>query len=142
MPGGDRSGPGGLGPRTGRALGYCTGHDAPGFASGPGGGFGGGRGQGYGRGGGRGRAGGRGWRHWYHATGLTGWQRAAAWGDPRSWQGARPGLEATGGQPGPSREDEVAALRDEAAGLRAALARIEQRLARLGDEGPQRPGRD
>ncbi|MCK4238634.1 MAG: DUF5320 domain-containing protein, partial [Candidatus Lokiarchaeota archaeon] len=26
MPGGDRTGPGGLGPMTGRALGYCAGY--------------------------------------------------------------------------------------------------------------------
>jgi hypothetical protein len=31
MPGGDRTGPSGLGPRTGRGAGYCGGHDTPGF---------------------------------------------------------------------------------------------------------------
>ncbi|MFX0072259.1 MAG: DUF5320 domain-containing protein [Candidatus Hermodarchaeota archaeon] len=56
MPGGDGTGPGGLGPRTGRALGYCAGYDTPGYTKGPGMGlgrkFGRGRGQwfGYGRG--------------------------------------------------------------------------------------------
>ena len=33
MPGGDRTGPAGMGPMTGRAAGYCTGNSYPGFAS-------------------------------------------------------------------------------------------------------------
>jgi hypothetical protein len=71
MPGGDRTGPMGEGPRTGRAAGFCTGSDVPGYVNpGPRGfwRYGGGRGWrffGYG--------GGRGWRNRYHATGLTGW---------------------------------------------------------------------
>lgn len=32
MPGGDRTGPWGRGPRTGRALGYCSGNEVPGYA--------------------------------------------------------------------------------------------------------------
>ncbi|MCK4510615.1 DUF5320 domain-containing protein, partial [bacterium] len=31
MPRGDRSGPGGAGPMTGRGLGYCAGYPAPGY---------------------------------------------------------------------------------------------------------------
>ena len=31
MPGGDRTGPGGMGPMTGRAVGYCAGYPVPGF---------------------------------------------------------------------------------------------------------------
>jgi hypothetical protein len=50
---------------TGRRAGYCAGYQVPGFANG------------LGFRGGRGRGGGFGHRHWYHATGLTGWQRAA-----------------------------------------------------------------
>lgn len=50
MPGGDRTGPWGYGPRTGRAMGYCSGYPAPGFMDR--GGFG--RGRGFGRGFGRG----------------------------------------------------------------------------------------
>ncbi|MFX1597102.1 MAG: DUF5320 domain-containing protein [Promethearchaeota archaeon] len=63
MPGGDRTGPGGLGPMTGRALGYCAGYDTPGYTKGPGMGFGFGRGWGRGRGWWRGRGigYGRGW---------------------------------------------------------------------------------
>jgi hypothetical protein len=63
MPGGDKTGLAGLGPRTGRPKGYCSGFDAPGyssnvdsdmpFAAGIGGGKGRGGGQGRGRGKGR-----------------------------------------------------------------------------------------
>jgi hypothetical protein len=35
MPGGDRTGPQGLGPRTGRARGYCSGSSVPGYANPP-----------------------------------------------------------------------------------------------------------
>ncbi|RLF33192.1 MAG: hypothetical protein DRM98_02655 [Thermoplasmata archaeon] len=65
MPGGDRTGPLGLGPRTGRAAGYCAGYSVPGYMNLiPG--FG--RGFGYGRGFGRGLWG-RGrwfWRRGYY----------------------------------------------------------------------------
>lgn len=58
MPGGDGTGPVGFGPRTGRAMGYCAGYPAPGYANpGFGRGLGFGRGRGGGRGGGRGRGG-------------------------------------------------------------------------------------
>ncbi len=53
---GDRRGPEGFGPMTGRGLGYCAGYDSPGFTKGmPRGGAGFGRGMGAGRGMGRGR---------------------------------------------------------------------------------------
>jgi len=57
MPRGDRTGPAGMGPMTGRAAGFCAGYDRPGFTN-PiggrlGGGFGWGRGGGFGRGMGR-----------------------------------------------------------------------------------------
>ncbi len=74
MPGGDGTGPAGMGPMTGRAAGYCAGYPVPGYMNPiPG------RGWGFGRGWSRGRGwfgGGRGWRHWYFATGLPGWVRA------------------------------------------------------------------
>jgi len=64
MPWGDRTGPAGLGPMTGRSAGYCAGYSVPGYLNPiPGRGFYGvGRG-GYPWGGGRSRAwgGGRGW---------------------------------------------------------------------------------
>lgn len=58
MPRGDRTGPMGRGPRTGRGMGDCTGADWPGAAQ-----FG------------RGFGGGRGWRNWARATGLPRWMR-------------------------------------------------------------------
>lgn len=33
MPRGDRTGPNGMGPMTGRGAGYCSGYDRPGFAN-------------------------------------------------------------------------------------------------------------
>ena len=70
MPAGNRTGPMGMGPMTGRAAGFCAGNGMPGFANSA-------FGRGFGAGGGRGRRGGRGWRHLFRETGLTGWQRAA-----------------------------------------------------------------
>ncbi len=62
MPRGDKTGPEGLGPRSGRGLGYCSGYDSPGYTKGvPRGGRGFGRG--YGRGFGRGFGWGRGRRY-------------------------------------------------------------------------------
>ncbi|MFX1338384.1 MAG: DUF5320 domain-containing protein [Promethearchaeota archaeon] len=62
MPRGDRTGPAGFGPMTGRGLGYCAGYDTPGYTKGPGMGMGRGwgRGIGYGRGPGWRRGWGRG----------------------------------------------------------------------------------
>ncbi len=62
MPGMDGTGPVGYGSMTGGKRGWCA-TDVPG--AGRGAGMGRGRGGGYGR------------RNQYHATGLTGWQRAA-----------------------------------------------------------------
>ena len=57
MPRGNRTGPRGDGPMSGRGAGYCAGNDRPGFASsGMGYGRGFGRGAGFGRGYGRGMA--------------------------------------------------------------------------------------
>ncbi len=64
MPGGDRTGPQGFGPRTGRGLGDC----APTVQSRLGLGFGGWFGRG------------RGWRYWARATGQPGWLRFGGWG--------------------------------------------------------------
>jgi hypothetical protein len=64
MPRGDKTGPNGMGPMTGRGLGYCAGYSTPGYTKGPGMGLGRGWGRGRGRGFGRGIAWGRGygWR--------------------------------------------------------------------------------
>lgn len=56
MPGGDRTGPAGMGPMTGRAMGYCAGYRTPGFANPAGRGLGMGMARGRGGGGGRGFA--------------------------------------------------------------------------------------
>lgn len=69
MPRGNRTGPMGMGPMTGRGAGFCAGFGVPGFLN-RGFGFVFGRGRGVG-------GGGRGWRKMFYATGLTGWQRAA-----------------------------------------------------------------
>ena len=95
MPGGDRTGPRGGGPRTGRAAGFCVGNDSPGYMN-PGVGYGAGYGGGWyrggagGRGGGHfghgagmgGRGGGWGYRHVYNATGLPLWMRGGWGGGP------------------------------------------------------------
>lgn len=81
MPGGDRTGPAGMGPMTGRAAGYCTGNSYPGFASPYPPRFSGRRG--FSR---MGR--GRGYRNWYHSTGMPGWSRYEA-GYP-AWGGDVP----------------------------------------------------
>jgi len=66
MPRGDGTGPGGLGPMTGRAAGYCAGYSVPGYMSPSGGrlGLGFGYGRGYGRGFGRGMGRGYGRGFW------------------------------------------------------------------------------
>jgi hypothetical protein len=76
MPGGDGTGPAGMGPMTGRAAGYCAGYSVPGYMNpiaGSGwGGFGYGRGWGRGRGRGWGRS--FGWRGgFYPAYGYPGY---------------------------------------------------------------------
>jgi hypothetical protein len=121
MPGGDRTGPMGMGPVSGRGAGYCAGYDAPGFAQPAGGrGFGRGRGRGF-RGGGFG--GGRGWRNRFWATGLTGWQRA----------GAQAPID-------PAPHDNRQALQAQAAALREELEAINRRLDQMGGSDEQTRG--
>ena len=66
MAGGDRRGPAGFGPMTGRGAGFCSGNDRPGYAAGYGD-----RG-GFGRGGGFRSGGGRGFRNRYAAPPVYG----------------------------------------------------------------------
>jgi len=107
MPFGDRTGPMGWGPRTGRGAGFCSGFAAPrSMNPAAGSGFCGGRG-------------GRGWRNWFHATGLTGWQRAGFW----PWSGLGPS--------GPSREQQASALKNWAEQLEATLREIRKRIEDL-----------
>lgn len=113
MPRGDRTGPRGMGPRTGRAMGYCTGHDAPGYMwPGPGMGLGRGFGMGFGRGPGRGfgRGFGRGVGYPYPM------------GDP--WYGSTT-------PPQPTPEDELQMLKEEAAALTREQKAVAKRIAEL-----------
>ncbi|MEF8788077.1 MAG: DUF5320 domain-containing protein [Planctomycetota bacterium] len=132
MPRGDGTGPAGQGPMTGRGAGYCAGYGVPGYMNpGPRGGYGA-----YGGGfrGGRGRRGG--YRNWYRATGMPGWQRAQmgmpAWG---SGPGPVPGGAygpAYGGAP--SADQELQMLQDQAEQMEQALSDIRERIQELKEE--------
>ena len=122
MPGGDGTGPRGLGPMTGRAAGYCAGYPVPGYMNPIAGRgyFGGGRGMG--RGGGRGR------RNWYYATGLSGWARAAqglpAWGGGGAYPYNPWGAEIT-----PQQESEM--LKEQARAMQEEINSINERIKEL-----------
>jgi len=134
MPGGDRTGPAGMGPMTGRAAGYCAGYGIPGFMNPiPG------RGYGYG---GWGRGGGYGHRNWYYATGAPGWVRAGA-GYPAF--GQVPAYGAAYGTPygtpygapygqAPTSQQELDALKGQAEYLEDALDGIRKRMEELESE--------
>jgi len=121
MPAGNGMGPQGMGPMTGRGMGFCAGAAVPGFITVPGRGFGMGCGRGFR---GRGVGGGRGWRNMFNATGLTGWQRAAA------------GWPMAGGVPpyaaAPTREQQLEALKDQAEYFESALGDIRKQIEELG----------
>ena len=72
MPGGDRTGPLGKGPMTGRGRGFCAGYAVPAYAQ-----PWAGRGSGWGLGLSGGGRGGRGWRNRFWATGVPGWMWGA-----------------------------------------------------------------
>jgi hypothetical protein len=113
MPAGDRTGPIGQGPVTGRRLGYCAGFDSPGFTKGPGGGMGRGFSSGRGMRFGRGMARGRGFgRRWGFNTPLQG----------------NPGM------PSVSKEDEIRLLKSEADALEHSQKDIMKRLSDLEKE--------
>lgn len=103
MPRGDRTGPFGMGPRTGRGMGYCTGHPYPGYMY-P-------AGRGWYR-----HPGGHGYRHMFYATGMPGWMRP-------SWLGGWADV--------PPAEVEEGVLRRQAEWLRSALEEVERRLEEL-----------
>src|SRR4030043_680278 len=108
MPSGDRIGPMGQGPRTGRALGFCSGYDTPGYAKGFGGGMG--RGFGFGRGMGRGRGFGRGR---FFGWPFTGSFHEFPWMQPAS------------------KDDEIKMLKSQAESLKHSQNEIERRLKEL-----------
>lgn len=134
MPGGNGTGPAGMGPMTGRAAGYCAGYSAPGFANQMGGrGFWGGGG-GFGRGGGRGR------RNGFYATGLPGWQRfgaggpaygaAAPYGGAVPYGGAAP-YGAPYGSPVATKQQELDMLKGQVEYFEDALNGIKKRITEL-----------
>lgn len=112
MPRGDGTGPSGMGPMTGRAAGYCAGYAVPGFMNA---GSGLGSGMAWGRGGGRGMA--------------MAWGR----GPGRGWRFA-PGIHpAAYAPPGPTPEEELAALRSQADWLVQQTDAINARIRELQD---------
>jgi len=122
MPGGDRTGPRGLGPMTGRRAGYCADYDVPGYANPlPGRGYGlgwelgRGEARSYGRSGG-----GRGWRRRFYTTGRPGWARFAPAYGP-AWDA----------QPPLTKEQELAGLQNEADWLKNQLDAINQHIEGL-----------
>jgi len=117
MPRGDRTGPAGMGPMTGRAAGYCAGYGMSGYAN-PVGGRG--CGFGYGRGLGLGFRGGRG--------GRGGW--GGRWTAPAAGYGYAAPFAAPYGA-APTREQEVDALQGQAKYFEDALVEIKKRLADL-----------
>ncbi len=115
MPWGDRTGPRGLGPRTGRGLGYCSGYTTPGYMKGPGMGRGWGGGRGRGWGGGRGR----------------GW--GGPWGEyPEDVPLIAPPYPPVSYQPSPT--DETKYLEQVLDNFRKEMEMIEKRLAELAKE--------
>lgn len=109
MPRGDKTGPLGQGPMTGRRGGYCAGSGMPGFNQGGGSGF---SGRGLSRAFGWG-SGGRGVCAWLFAAGLPAWQRFA---------GGRASFE------GPDPELEKSSLKSQVEALESELDRINKRL--------------
>ena len=126
MPRGDRRGPAGFGPMTGRGAGFCAGYPVPGYMNPawrvwP-------RGAGYGFGPGFGR--GRGWRWHAYATGLPYWVRGDPLFDPMA---AYPAAELE-----PKYEAEI--LAQDAKILKEQLKQIEARLEEL--EKEEKEGED
>ncbi len=117
MPGGDGTGPAGLGQMTGRGAGYCAGFPVPGYMN-PMPGRGLGMGRGWGRGGGWGR--GRAWRHGYYPMGVP---------------GAAPAYGVAPYYAPPSGESEMQMLQAQAENLQGALDEIRRRITEI--EGTQ-----
>lgn len=111
MPGGDGTGPRGMGAMTGRAAGFCAGANMPGYANAVfrrGGGFGGG-----------------GFRNRFYATGLTGRQRADM-GYPQF--GNAYGMQNAGG---PDQQQELEALKEQVRSYESSLDHAKKRIEEL-----------
>jgi len=122
MPGGDRTGPMGMGAMSGRGAGYCSGAGTPGYAN-----PGLGRGMGFGFGRGRcawngGYGGGFGRRNMFYATGMPGWMRRGG--------GVTSG-EYSAASPQANIETERQALSNQARMLQSQLDMIQKRLETL-----------
>ncbi len=119
MPRGDRTGPAGMGPMTGRGAGYCAGYSVPGFANpipGRGYGFGFGRGLGLGFRGGRGG----GWGRWGYPAPYPTYGYATPFTMPYGTA--------------PSKEQEIDALQEQAKYFEETLAEIKKRVSDLSSE--------
>ncbi len=127
MPRGDRRGPDGSGPMTGRGMGFCAGNEAPGYMSD---GFGGGRGTGFGKG--RGAGMGRG----YGRT-AKGWNCGGGRGGhgARGFRFEQNGYQAYGAvlpQPFSIGEaDELRMLKRQAEDMKQYIENVNSRIAEL-----------
>jgi len=121
MPQGDRTGPMGMGPRTGRRMGFCSGYGSPGFLRGPkmgmrrGSGWGRGLRRGFGLGFGRGRFG-------FSASQPT-WE-------PQPAYAAEP-VQPTKEQEKQMLSEEVKAIEEEKKALAEELEAIKKRIKEL-----------
>ncbi len=115
MPFGDRTGPKGFGPATGRGAGYCTGYPTPGYTNyGPRWACG---------------SGGRGRRNRYYATGFTGWQQG---GGGYGWVDTGEPYGPIDRAPQPiSRESRLSALKAQADNLSRTLETIRKEIETL-----------
>jgi hypothetical protein len=111
MPAGDKTGPTGQGSRTGRALGYCTGNNMPGYANESS--------NLYGRGLGRGMGRGRGSGFSFFGRRFAGRRAYRRYADEDN-------------NSGNSREDEIRYLREKADELKQSQKEIDERLNQLG----------
>jgi hypothetical protein len=112
MPYGDRTGPKGFGPLTGRQAGFCAGYAVPGYAN-------------FARDWACSGGGSRGWRNQYYKTGLKGWQRAATgWVDTMMPFGAPI-----------SRDVELARLKAQAENLTRTLDGIKRQIETIEAQG-------
>lgn len=129
MPRGDRTGPMGMGPMSGRGAGYCANYQAPGFMNRF---FGSGFGAGYGRNL-RGGQGCFGWRNMFRNIGNR-WSNR----DPAGFGGRSRrmgGMPFAGGAPvqvQPDTKTEKQVLEDQVDFLKSQLNRLQQRLSELG----------
>ena len=105
MPGGDRSGPTGAGPMSGRAMGYCAGYSVPGYANAA-------------PGMGRGMA----WR--------SGWGRGGGFGFRRRFYQPAEMMENLA----PTREEELSSLKTQADRLKRTLDDVQRRIDELEKE--------